>query len=94
MSLTVTRTRVHTFIELANPYLTCDRCKGWVTSWHNDDQCGCDAPFWNELCGHEKAGITSACPSWGPMDGCQCDRIFGSIGHAVPPVSIADGKLL
>ena len=94
MALTVARTRAHTFIEFANPYLTCDECEAWVTAWHNDDQCGCDAAWWLEPCGHERAGSTSVCPSWGPVDGCQCDRVLGSIGHAVPPADVAEGKVL
>lgn len=90
--LTVTRTRVHTFITFANPYLTCDLCKAWVNAWHNDDQCGCDETFWNEPCGHERTGITSACPSWGPVDGCLRESILGFVPHGQPPASI-EGKL-
>ncbi len=33
--MTFTYTRTHVHIEFANPYLTCDQCKGWVTGWHD-----------------------------------------------------------
>lgn len=84
-TLTVTRTRVHTFITFADPYLICDRCGAWVDRWHNNDRCGCDDTWWNEPCGHERASVTSACPSWGPVDGCCCAEILGHIPHGKPP---------
>jgi hypothetical protein len=67
----MTFTRTHVFIHFADPFLRCDECGDSVPSWHNDDRCGCDAGFWNEPCGH-KSGVTSACPSWSPVDGCRC----------------------
>lgn len=83
--ITRTHTRVHTFIEFANPYLTCDRCGAWVTGWHNNDECGCDDTFWNMPCRCERVGVTSVCPSWGPVDGCLCASILGKVEHGEPP---------
>lgn len=85
----VTRTRTHVIVELANPFLTCTTCSAWVTGWHNNDQCGCDSTWWNAPCGCERAGTTSVCPSWGPVDGCQCQRIFGSVDHAALAVVVS-----
>lgn len=80
---TVVHTRVHVHVEFANPYLTCDQCKTWVTAWHDNSRCGCDEKSWNEPCGHT-AGVTSACPSWGPVDGCQCQAHLGYVPHGQP----------
>lgn len=81
--VTSTHTRTHVTITFANSYLTCDQCSEWVTGWHDSDRCGCDASFWNEPCGH-RAGVTSACPSWGPVDGCQCMEHLGHVPHGSP----------
>lgn len=81
----MTHTRTHTFITFADPYLKCDRCGAWVERWHNNDACGCDDTWWNEPCGCERAGTTSACPSWGPVDGCRCAEILGRVEHEEPP---------
>ena len=88
-TLTVTRTRVHTFITFAN--LTCDRCGAWMTRWHNNDRCGCDDTWWNDPCGHERAGATSACPSWGPVDGCCFAEILCNVSHGRPPGPFPEG---
>lgn len=85
MTLTVTHTRTHVYIEFADPYLVCDLCHQPVPRWHDDDRCGCRDGFWNEPCGHQ-AGVTSVCPSWGPVDGCTCVRVFGEVLHGEPPV--------
>ena len=82
MAFTYTRVHVHT--EFANPYLCCDQCQAWVTAWHNREDCGCEATFWNVPCGHT-AGATSACPSWSPVDGCECQAHLGRVPHAEPP---------
>ncbi|MCK9929452.1 hypothetical protein MXD62_20090 [Frankia sp. Mgl5] len=79
-----THTRTHVHITHANPYLTCDECGQWITGWHDDSQCGCDNGFWNLPCKHG-AGATSACPSWGPVDGCSCQQHLGHVPHGEPP---------
>ena len=81
---TRTHTRTHVEIAFANPFLVCDACRQPVPAWHNDDACGCDSGFWNEPCGH-RAGTTSVCPSWDPVDGCQCAEVLGSVEHAPAP---------
>lgn len=85
----MTHTRTHVHITFANPYLTCDQCGQWVTGFHDADRCGpgCEFGDWLEPCGHPlTAGATSACPSWGPVDGCQCQEYLGEVKHAEPPV--------
>jgi hypothetical protein len=82
--MTHTFTRTHVFVEFADPYLTCDTCKKWVTAWHNNDQCGCDETWWNEPCGCIRAGTTSVCPSWSPVDGCTCLEVLGRVDHGSP----------
>jgi hypothetical protein len=83
-----THTRTHTNIAFANPYLRCDRCRAWVTAWHNPDRCGCGENGWqNQPCGH-RAGATTVCPSWGPVDGCRCQPL----DHPVPPKTTEDGN--
>jgi hypothetical protein len=89
-TLTVTHTRVHAFVVFADPYLTCDRCGAWVEAWHDNDSCGCSESFWNEPCGHERTGVTSACPSWGPVDGCQCLPVLGHVPHGQPPTTATE----
>lgn len=87
--LTVTHTRTHVHVTFADPYLQCDQCKAWVDAWHNAEVCGCFNGEWPNLpCGHQ-AGATSACPSWGPVDGCDCQRVLGHVPHGQPPASIS-----
>lgn len=82
--ITRAHTRTHVHITFADPYLTCDRCKAWVTGWHDPDQCGCRNDGWENLpCGHQ-AGATSACPSWSPVDGCNCLDHLGHVPHGEP----------
>lgn len=78
----MTRTRTHVFVGFANPYLVCEICHQPVPRWHNRDKCGCEdeASFWNEPCGHT-AGLIGTCPSWSPVDGCQCT---GPNPHRIP----------
>lgn len=79
--LTVTHTRTHVFVEFANPFLACDTCGQRVPKWHDPDRCGCGEEGWeNRPCGHQ-AGVTSVCPSWGPVDGCLCAEILGEVPH-------------
>lgn len=82
--LTHTFTRTHVYIDFADPYLVCGKCDQWVTSWHDNDQCGCDGRWWNEPCGCSHAGVDSMCPSWGPVDGCRCQEHLGYVPHGQP----------
>jgi hypothetical protein len=82
--MTHTFTRTHVYVTFANPYLACRRCTSWVTSYHSPDRCGCDAGWWNMPCEHD-AGVFSACPSWGPVDGCSCQEHLGEVLHEEPP---------
>jgi hypothetical protein len=87
MALTHTRTRVHTKIAFANPFLVCGLCRQPVSSWHNNDKCGCGAGCWVSPCGHTAEAI-SVCPSWDPVDGCQCQQVLGKVDHAAAPVGV------
>lgn len=86
-----THTRVHVYVEFANPYLRCDECGAPVPRWHDPTKCG-ETPegfglgqFWNMPCEHD-AGVTSICPSWGPCGGCRCQKHLGYVPH------LPDGK--
>lgn len=83
--MTTTHTRTHVHVEFADPYLYCLRCSGWVTGWHNPQQCGCGETGWQNLPCEHQAGATSACPSWSPVDGCTCRQQFGCVDHGEPP---------
>lgn len=77
----MTHTRTHVFTQFANPYLDCERCGKPVTGWHDSIMCGCaEGQWWNEPCGH-RAGATSVCPSWSPVDGCLCVEHLGYRPH-------------
>lgn len=69
----MTHVRAHVQVGFANPFLVCDECGEKVPYWHDPARCGprCDEDSFNYPCGH-KAGITSVCYSWGPVDGCMC----------------------
>jgi hypothetical protein len=73
VTLTRTHTRTHTEISFANPYLVCDICRRPTDAWHDPEQCGpgCETEALNLPCEH-LAGVVSTCPSWSPVDGCQC----------------------
>lgn len=79
---TITHTRTHVQISFANPYLRCEQCHGWVTGWHDPEKCGCETFVVNAPCCC-RSGVTSACPSWSPVDGCQCAQQLGTVDHPV-----------
>lgn len=81
---TITHTRTHVHERYANPYLVCLVCGEPVAASHTDTACGCTSGSWNVPCGHP-VGITSLCPSWSPVDGCQCAQQIGSVDHPVVP---------
>lgn len=82
---THTHTRTHVVLTFANPYLLCTTCAKPVPAWHQPAKCGpgCTKPASNEPCGH--LGVTSACPTWGPVDGCRCAALLGAVPHAPAP---------
>lgn len=64
--------------QLANPFLRCEDCGERVERFsHLGSGQG---PAQNEPCGHA-SGYTSVCPSWGPVDGCQCVEHLGHVDH-------------
>jgi hypothetical protein len=86
-TLTVTHTRTHLVITPANPFLACATCGKRAEAFH-DDECGCgETGRVNMPCFH-RGDYSDLCPSWGPVDGCQCLAHLGHIPHpAVLPRS-------
>lgn len=87
--MSATHTRTHVYVEFANPYLQCDQCDQRTTGFHDADRCGCAVGalgeyertgYYNLPCGH-RAGVTSVCPSWSPVDGCCCADHLGYVPH-------------
>lgn len=74
-------THTHVETEFANPWLRCDVCsqpvEGMVS--FEGQVGGCTHKGLNTPCGH--LGATSICPSWGPVDGCQCQEHLGYVPH-------------
>lgn len=69
----------------ANPYLTCVQCGAWVESFSNAG--GIEGPQVNQPCGHA-ADYKNMCPSWGPVDGCNCKEDLGRVPHGRPPTRL------
>ena len=85
MTLTHTYTRTHVVITPANPFLACASCGKRVESFH-DDRCGCGLTgLMNFPCG-DRASYDDLCPSWSPVDGCQC---LAHLGHVPHPAALA-----
>ena len=74
MTLTRTHTKTFNLIEFADPYKTCNMCGAWV-----DGVLDARKPI-NMPCEHQ-TGYTDRCPSWGPVDGCQCVEHLGHRPH-------------
>ena len=90
MSATLTHTYTRTFNAdvPACPYLRCDICEARVEFWLDIP----DEPLRNEPCGHEK-GYHDVCPSWGPVDGCSCQKHLGYVPHPpAPPAQTEHGE--
>lgn len=79
MAITRTHTRTHLTIEPANPFLACRSCGRRVAEFH-DDACGCGRGLMNFPCCHASS-YDDLCPSWGPVDGCTCLKVLGSVDH-------------
>lgn len=84
VAMTHTYTRTFNVIEPANPYLRCLRCGARVEYWLDGEH---REP--NHPCNHI-AGYESTCPSWGPVDGCQCEEHLGYVPHSVPTLPTTD----
>lgn len=70
MTITHTYTRTHAEI--------CSECRQKVDYWWED------GPPVNFPCEH-RADYQNLCPSWGPVDGCQCQAHLGHVPH--PPAA-------
>lgn len=78
----------HTYVNFANPFLVCDTCRQPAIGYHSPSVCHCHtrgwSNWWNVPCEHND-GVHSVCPTWGPVDGCQCLNRLGYVPH--PPAS-------
>lgn len=79
--MATTHTSTYVVIEFADPYKVCIACGAWVDGVRQWP--GTFNPSENEPCGH--VGYDSVCPSWGPVDGCRCESLLGSVDHALRP---------
>jgi hypothetical protein len=75
--LTHTYTRTHNVISYADPYKKCCTCGAWI-----DGALDGPGPLILVPCEHQ-SDYDSVCPSWGPVDGCQCPSHFGHVPHDV-----------
>lgn len=65
-----------TQISFADPYKVCLECSAWVDGVQElPGEMDANLP-----CGHQ-ADYDSVCPSWGPVDGCQCQERLGRRNH-------------
>ena len=81
-TVAVTHTRTHLAITPANPFLACATCGKRAEAFH-DDRCGCPesgGPLLLMPCFH-RSDYQDLCPSWGPVDGCQCAEHLGHVPH-------------
>lgn len=81
-----THTHTNTTVIYANPYLRCDECGGVALGYTVTPHPGMDGDHANWPCGHH-AAITSDCPSWSPVNGCQC---IEHLGHREHELAVAD----
>ena len=85
MSYTFVRT--YTITVPADPYLVCEACGERIEGFFDDAERPTNYP-----CEHE-AGYSDLCPSWGPVDGCQCNEHLGYRPHDDPaPAHTDEGK--
>lgn len=66
-------------IAFADPYKVCNSCGGWVTGVLDMPGTRLTVP-----CEHDR-DYSDVCPSWGPVDGCQCADHLGYVPHGEPP---------
>jgi hypothetical protein len=67
-------------VRFADPYKVCRTCGQWITGV---DESG-PRTGWTVPC-HHSGSYDDVCPSWSPVDGCQCVQRYGERDHAVPP---------
>lgn len=84
--MTITHTYVAVYNErrFADPYCVCEACGGWITGVLDNPGRMLVMP-----CEHDR-GFGEVCPSWGPVDGCQCLTMLGHVPHGEPPVRSDD----
>ncbi len=79
-TLSRTFTRTYNSIDFADPYKLCNSCGEWITGV-------LDMPIGPLIvlpCEHNR-GYSDECPSWSPVDGCQCWEFLGRCAHGEPP---------
>ena len=87
-TLTHTYTRTFTATVPANPYLRCSQCGARVEYWL-DGESEIGEPVRNYPCEHA-SDYVDVCPSWGPVDGCQCQEHLGYTPHPPAPPATTD----
>lgn len=80
--ITRTHTKTYNVTTFADPYKKCRQCGGWITG-----VLAAPGPVILVPCEHQ-SDYRDVCPSWGPVDGCQCEPI----DHAVPPASVVGDR--
>lgn len=68
----------------ANPYLRCVNCGARIEYWIDGER-----PARNYPCDHA-ADYKDDCPSWGPVDGCQCQAHLGYRPHPDAPDPVTE----
>lgn len=84
MTLSHTHVSVYNKITFADPYKTCDYCGAWITGVLDKP-----GPLIVVPCEHQ-ASYSDRCPSWGPVDGCQCAEHLGYVPHGEPPGRVTE----
>lgn len=79
MTSTHTYVAVYNEIRFADPYNVCLACGGWITGVLDKPGRMLVMPCEHDL------GFKGVCPSWGPVDGCWCEEVFGRVAHDEPP---------
>jgi hypothetical protein len=73
-----TYVRTYNEIRFADPYKVCNACGGWITGVLDMPGVPLVMPCEHDL------GYRDVCPSWGPVDGCQCVEVLGHVEHGEP----------
>jgi hypothetical protein len=87
VSIVTADSTLSTPVQFADPYKVCNECGGWVTGAVMLSTAQPGRSGGGKLvvlpCEHER-GYEDVCPSWSPVDGCQCEEHLGHVPHAQP----------
>lgn len=82
----MTHVSTYNAVLFADPYKVCNQCGGWVDGVLDMPGVPLTVP-----CEH-RSGYTDVCPSWGPVDGCQCMEHLGYVPHRARPQQGGEGR--